>query len=129
MDPVIVTGASGAMGSEAVKALVRAGRPVLMACRDLAKAEKVRRAVLRAYPEASLEIAELDLGSFASIRAFVAGLGEERRFSGLFNNAGTLCRHFLLSEDGFERTWAVNYMGPYLLTRLLLPHMAEGAAQ
>ena len=128
MDPVIVTGASGAMGSEAVKALVRAGRPVLMACRDLAKAEKVRRAVLRSYPEASLEIAELDLGSFASIRAFVAGLGEERRFAGLFNNAGTLCRHFLLSEDGFERTWAVNYMGPYLLTRLLLPHMAEGAS-
>ena len=128
MDPVIVTGASGAMGSEAVKALARAGRPVLMACRDLAKAEKVRRAVLRAYQEASLEIAELDLGSFASIRAFVAGLGEERRFSGLFNNAGTMCRHFLLSEDGFERTLAVNYMGPYLLTRLLLPHMAECAS-
>ena len=128
MDSIIVTGATGAMGSEAVKALARAGRPVLMACRDLAKAEKVRRAVLRAYPEASLEIAELDLGSFASIRAFVAGLGEERRFSGLFNNAGTMCRHFLLSEDGFERTLAVNYMGPYLLTRLLLPHMAEGAS-
>ena len=127
MDPVIVTGASGAMGSEAVKALVRAGRPVLMACRNLEKGERVRQAILQAVPGASLELAKLDLASFASIRAFVAGLPEGRRFSGLFNNAGTQCRHFSTSEDGLERTLAVNYVGPYLLTRLLLPFLAEGA--
>ena len=127
MDPIIVTGASGAMGSEAVKALVRAGHPVLMACRNLEKGERVRHAILEEIPSASLELAQLDLGSFASIRAFVAGLPEGQRFSGLFNNAGTQCRRFSTSEDGLERTMAVNYVGPYLLTRLLLPLMAEGA--
>ena len=127
MDPIIVTGASGAMGSEAVKALVRAGRPVLMACRNLEKGERVRRAILREVPSASLELAQLDLGSFASIRAFVAGLPQGQHFSGLFNNAGTQCRHFATSEDGLERTMAVNYVGPYLLTRLLLPLLSEGA--
>ena len=116
------------MGSAAVRALVRAGRPVLMACRNLEKGERVRQAILRAVPDASLELAKLDLASFASIRAFVAGLPEGRRFSGLFNNAGTQCRRFSTSEDGLERTLAVNYMGPYLLTRLLLPFLAEGAA-
>ena len=127
MDPIIVTGASGAMGSAAVRALVRAGKPVLMACRNLEKAEAVRKSVLREVPSASLTLAQVDLGSFASIRAFVAGLPEGQRFSGLFNNAGTMCRRFSLSEDGLERTWAVNYVGTYLLTRLLLPFMAEGA--
>ena len=38
-----------------------------------------------------------------------------------------MCRRFSLSDDGLERTWAVNYVGTYLLTRLLLPFMAEGA--
>ena len=127
MDPIIVTGATGAMGSEAVRALVRAGRPVLMACRNPEKAERVRRSILREYPSASLELAQLDLGSFASIRAFVEALPEGARFSGLFNNAGTMCRRFSTSEDGLERTLAVNYVGPYLLTRLLLPYLAEGA--
>lgn len=127
MDPIIVTGASGAMGSEAVKALAKAGRPVWMACRNLEKGERVRRSVLAAVPSASLELKQLDLGSFASIRAFVAGLPEGQRFSGLFNNAGTQCRRFSTSEDGLERTLAVNYVGPYLLTRLLLPFLTEGA--
>ncbi len=127
MDPIIVTGATGAMGSAAVRALVRADRPVLMACRNLEKGERVRRAILRAYPAASLELAQLDMGSFASIRAFVSSLPEGQRFSGLFNNAGTQCRHFSTSADGLERTVAVNYVGPYLLTRLLMPDLAEGA--
>ena len=127
MDPIIVTGATGAMGSEAVRALVRAGRPVVMACRNLEKGERVRASILREVPSASLELARVDLGSFASIRSFVAGLPEGRRFSGLFNNAGTQCRRFSTSEDGLERTWAVNYVGPYLLTRLMLPFLSEGA--
>ena len=127
MDPIIVTGATGAMGSEAVRALVRAGRPVVMACRNLEKGERVRASILREIPSASLELARVDLGSFSSIRAFVAGLPEGQRFSGLFNNAGTQCRRFSTSEDGLERTWAVNYVGPYLLTRLMLPFLSEGA--
>ena len=127
MDPIIVTGATGAMGSEAVRALVRAGRPVVMACRNLEKGERVRASILREVPSASLELARVDLGSFSSIRAFVAGLPEGQRFSGLFNNAGTQCRRFSTSEDGLERTWAVNYVGPYLLTRLMLPFLSEGA--
>lgn len=127
MDPIIVTGASGAMGSEAVRALARTGRPVWMACRNLEKGERVRRSILRDLPDASLELMPLDLGSFASIRSFVAGLPEGLRFAGLFNNAGTQCRRFSTSGDGLERTWAVNYVGPYLLTRLLMPFLAEGA--
>lgn len=71
MYPIIVTGATGAMGSEAVRALVRAGRPVLMACHDLEKGERVRCSILREYPSASLELARVDLGSFASIRTWM----------------------------------------------------------
>ena len=77
MDPIVVTGATGAMGSEAVRALARTGRPVVMACRNEGKAEELRRQILARVPRARLEVRTLDLSSMASVRAFAAELGPE----------------------------------------------------
>lgn len=124
---IIITGASGGMGSAATRALSEKGIPVIMACRNLQKAEKVRAGILSDIPSADLEIRELHLDSFKSIRAFADSL-EGEKIAGLFNNAGTMPRRFSLSEDGYELTLAVNYLGPWLLTRLVMPRLAEDAA-
>ena len=47
--------------------------------------------------------------------------------SRLFNNAGVISRGYSLTGDGLENTFAVNYFGPFLLTRLLLPKMEPDA--
>ncbi len=124
---IIITGASGGMGSAATRALAAKGVSVIMACQDPVKAARVRDGIVREIPGAELEIREIHLDSFASVREFAAGM-EGVRIAGLFNNAGTLPRRYSLSEDGYEMTLAVNYIGPYLLTRLLLPRLGDGAA-
>ena len=115
------------MGAAAVEALASQGCAVLMACRNAAKAEKVRAAVLQRHPQAVVEIGIVDISSMESIRRFAASVPEG--VAGLFNNAGSISRSgFQLSVDGFESTFAVNYFGPWLLTKLLLPKLAPGAA-
>ena len=123
---VLITGASGAMGAAATEALAAAGQPVLMAVRNPEKAEAVRSGILSRVPQAELAIAELDLGSLASVRRFAAAL-EPGSVTALFNNAGVIAKKYALTEDGFEQSFAVNYFGPWLLTRLLLPKLASGA--
>lgn len=123
----IVTGASGAMGEAAVRALARDGRSVVMACRNLEKAEAVRSRILADLPGADISIGLLDLSSLDSVRAFADSLGQEP-VSALFNNAGVISRGYSLTGDGLENTFAVNYFGPFLLTRLLLPLMDPEAS-
>ena len=120
----IVTGATGAMGAAAVEALAAEGRAVLMACRNRAKAEAVRSDILTRIPDARLEIRELDLASLASVRQFAAGI-EPGSVTALFNNAGAISRGYGFTDDGLENSFAVNYFGPWLLTRLLVDKMPE----
>ena len=130
----VVTGASGSMGSAAVRDLVSKGDGVIMACRNLEKGEKVRKGILEAFPEAGIVLKHLELESFASVVKFCKNLEQElnngilgkQKIDGLFNNAGVLSRGFALTEDCFERTIQVNYLSPWLLTRQILPLLSEG---
>ena len=128
MKTFLITGASGAMGSAAVRQLASEGHTVWMACRNLEKGEAIRQQILQEYPEATLHLKELDLSSFDSVKTFAAQLKEEGvKLDGLFNNAGTMNRHFTKTRDGIETTWQVNFLSPCLLTRLLLPLLPEEA--
>ena len=123
---IIITGATGAMGAAATRALARQSKPVLMACRNTRKAEDLRSGILSEIPGADIRIGKLDLSQPDSVCAFVDGLGQEP-VSALFNNAGVISPEYSLTPDGFENTFAVNYFGPVLLTRLLLPKMLPDA--
>lgn len=119
---IIVTGASGSIGLAAVRAMAQRGCAVIMACRNVEKGEKGKESVLQDFPDADLQVEQVDLDSLHSIRDFVNRLKDNNvRIGGLFNNAGTMCRSFDLTVDGFERTLAVNYLAPYYLTRALSP--------
>lgn len=119
---VIVTGASGSIGSAAVRAMAQRGFSVIMACRNLEKGERVKSEILSFLPEADLKLMQVDMASLKSVKHFADTLKDSGiRLAGVFNNAGTMNRNFTLSEDGFERTIVVNYIAPYFLTRSLLP--------
>ena len=123
---IIVTGATGSMGSAAVEALTGEGIPVLMACRNLSKAEAVRADILSRVPGADIEVRPLDLASLSSVRAFAESV-EPGTVTALFNNAGVISKGFRLTGDGLENTFAVNYFGPWLLTQLLMPKLPPDA--
>lgn len=122
---IIVTGANGGIGKAITEMLAKSGYPVVMACRDLERSMKVRNEIVGESGNRNIELLRLDLSSFHSIQDFVHQL-DEREIGGLINNAGIMCKDFSITSDGLETTVGVNYVGPWLLTRLLLPFMGNG---
>lgn len=126
---VIVTGANSGVGKETARALARKGAQVVMACRNPQRGEAAL-AELRADVGAAgqLELMLLDLASLASVRRFAAAFCERYpRLDVLVNNAGVYLPRRQHSADGFELTFAINHLGPFLLTRELLPLLQESA--
>jgi NAD(P)-dependent dehydrogenase (short-subunit alcohol dehydrogenase family) len=118
----IVTGSSSGIGKEIARGLAGMGAHVVMACRNLAKAEAVRAELLAGDPAASLELMELDLAKLASVRAFAKAFqAKHAALDILVNNAGGWTTEQKWSADGIELTWATNVVGPEFLAQLLLP--------
>ena len=124
----IVTGANTGMGLELTRALAEAGYHVIMACFCPPKAKPVCERLKAETGNPDIEVIGIDLANLSSVRAFADTI--QRRFrhlDRLMNNAGTIETGFHITVDGLERTVSVNYVGAYLLTRLLLPLMSRGS--
>ncbi|MDD3739170.1 MAG: SDR family NAD(P)-dependent oxidoreductase [Lentimicrobiaceae bacterium] len=127
-NPIIITGANGGLGREVTDFCLRNNKSVIMACRNVNKAERIKQDFIQKYKLSSSEIAvlPLDLSSFDTIINFVDTIKRNNiKPVALVNNAGTIERKYKQNENGFELTLATNYLGPYLLTRLLLPEMPK----
>lgn len=121
---VCITGANSGLGLEAARNLVIAGAHVIMACRNVGKAEAAAQSVRGA--NGSVEVRELDLASLASIRRFSDQLiSDGIALNGLMNNAGLMALDESRTEDGFETQIGVNHLGHYALTGLLLPALSK----
>lgn len=117
----VVTGSNSGIGFETAKELAVQGFKVIMVCRNLEKA-RVSAQAIKECAEANIEIMQVDLASFTSIKAFAASfLKNNERLDILINNAGLFSERAEKTEDGFEMTMGVNHLGTYMLTRLLLP--------
>ncbi|XP_058443792.1 retinol dehydrogenase 12 [Malaya genurostris] len=126
---VVVTGANGGIGRELCKELVRRSAHVIMACRSMENGDRVMQSIIREIPGASLELLPLDLRSFDCIRRFARELQTRHtQIDALVNNAGIIFHPEEQTVDGFETHLQCNYLGPFLLTQLLLP-MLERAQQ
>jgi NAD(P)-dependent dehydrogenase (short-subunit alcohol dehydrogenase family) len=113
----IVTGANTGLGYETSRALAKEGLTVILACRN---SEKAKRKILDENPKANLEYLHLDLADFASVRAFAENFQSKYdRLDLLINNAGVMMPPFKETEQGYELQWGVNYLGHFLLTKLL----------
>ena len=124
----IITGADTGMGFEETRAVAEAGFHVIMACYCPVKATPVCERLQQETGNPDIEVIGIDLANFASVRAFADEVKNRfSRLDRLMNNAGTIETGLHITVDGLERTVSVNYVGPYLLTRLLLPIMGEGS--
>jgi len=117
---VLVTGATSGIGREAARELARLGARVLVGARDSARGRQLADAIGREGGQA--ELLAMDLASFASTREAAARLlASHGKLDVLINNAGIVTRHRQTSPDGHEVIWQTNFLGAFLLTRLLLP--------
>lgn len=116
----IVTGANNGIGFETAVGMAEAGYHVIMACRNRVKAEAARAELAKRIPSASLDIMVIDLGDFASVRAFARDFRSTySRLDVLINNGGILLYSAQTNGDGIEQQFATNHLGHFLLTALL----------
>ncbi|WP_394847807.1 SDR family NAD(P)-dependent oxidoreductase [Pendulispora brunnea] len=125
----LVTGASAGIGRATVCALAARGGSVVLACRSEEKTqpvlEEIRRLHQASSARADVEFLPIDLGDLASVkRAADTFLASSRPLDVLINNAG-IAGATGLSKDGYEIVFATNHLGPFLLTKLLLPKLLE----
>lgn len=119
---VLITGADGGIGRETTKALARKGATIIMACIDLNYAKPVYEDIIEESGNKKIEMMQVDLASLSSIREFTRHFSNRyQQLNVLINNAGVYCAKRGETKDGFEKTMGINYLGPFLLTNLLLP--------
>lgn len=117
----MITGANSGVGRATALELARLGATVVMVCRNRAKAEPVLEEIRRTTGNNSVELFIADLSSQQSIRTLVEAFRQRYdRLHVLLNNAGAIFLGRGETVDGLETTFALNHLGYFLLTNLLL---------
>lgn len=123
---VLITGADGGIGREITRALAKQGAGLVMACIDVDDARPLCEEIKKESGNGAVEIMQLDLASLDFIRKFAGSFSEKHpQLHVLINNAGVYCAKRQETADGFEKTIGINYLGPFLLTHLLLPVLKQ----
>jgi len=123
---VLITGADGGIGRETTRALARKGAAIIMACIDLDDAKTVCKDIKEESGNLNIALMQVDLASLSSIREFATQFSKRyQQVNVLINNAGVYCSKRGETQEGFEQTMGINYLGPFLLTNLLLPILKQ----
>lgn len=125
---VLITGATGGIGLAAAKELARRGAKLAIVARSDERARSAVSEISAAASGAEVDVLHADLALQASVRE-LAGQALERypRIDVLVNNAGAMFTSRQLTAEGFELTWALNHLAPFLLTTLLLDRLGQSA--
>jgi NAD(P)-dependent dehydrogenase (short-subunit alcohol dehydrogenase family) len=122
----VVTGGTSGLGLVSAVELARAGAHVVLTARDAGKGDAALAQVRRSAPDASAEVAELDLTRLSSVRDFADRVGERHpRLDLLVNNAGVMATEQARTEDGFELQIGTNHLGHVAMTARLLPLLLD----
>ena len=136
----LVTGATGALGSEVTRVLALRGARVVLACRSQEKGEALRAKILEEMAgtganrqttpsDALVVMGGLDLGSKASVESFAAEFcARALPLTGLVCCAGVVCQPFGRTRDGRETHFGVNHLGHFFLAHALLDEIVRTAA-
>jgi NAD(P)-dependent dehydrogenase (short-subunit alcohol dehydrogenase family) len=124
----MITGASSGIGKATATGLARLGCRLVLACENAALGETAREDIVENTGNSNAEVGVVDLSSQKSIRLFVEEFKRTHScLHVLVNNAGIFSSRRALTVDGFESMFAINYLGHFLLTNLLLDLMKASA--
>jgi NAD(P)-dependent dehydrogenase (short-subunit alcohol dehydrogenase family) len=125
---ILVTGATDGLGKRVARELAGKGATVLLHGRNSERLQAALEDIRKVTGSERLGSYLADLSSLAQVRALAERiLSDQIRLDVLINNAGVIVRERKESEDGFELTFAVNYLAHFLLTSLLSPLLRDSA--
>jgi NAD(P)-dependent dehydrogenase (short-subunit alcohol dehydrogenase family) len=120
----LVTGASSGIGKATATAMAEVGANVIMVCRDETRGKAARTQVVSESGNPSVDLMLADLASLASVRGLATQFSAEYpKLDVLVNDAAVFTSKRTMTADGLELMFATNYLGPFLLTRLLIPKL------
>lgn len=124
----IITGANTGIGKETARQLADLGAKVIMVCRNKKKGEKARKEIIQTTKNENIELLICDLASLQDVKRFSEEfLANHSELHAIVNNAGVFSMKKTLTKDGYESTFAVNYLAHFYLTRLLLPLLKKSS--
>src|SRR5262245_38676853 len=124
----MVTGATAGIGKAAALALARQGAELILVARDRARGDAAVEEIMRASSNPEVELLCADLGELEQVRALARAFLDSRRpLHVLLNNAGAIFVGRQETHAAIEATFAVNHLGPFLLTNLLLERLRASA--
>ncbi|CUR54830.1 Short-chain dehydrogenase/reductase SDR [metagenome] len=121
----LVTGATGGLGHQVCLALARRGATVVLAARNEDKLAATARSITDAVPGAEVSRLRVDLADLSDVRRAAGAAVALGPVHLLINNAGVMATAQQRTIDGLDLQLATNHFGPFLLTCLLLPQLAE----
>ena len=125
---VVITGGNAGIGKETAVALAQQGANVVITARDARRGREAVEDVRERSGSDRVEVMALDLADLASVRDFARDFtAQHDRLDVLVNNAGLIQTSRTETVDGFETTFGVNHLGPFLLTQLLLDQIRASA--
>ncbi len=124
----VITGANSGIGKETATGLAKLGGTIVMICRNQKKGAKAREDIIRKTGNPSVDLLPCDLESMSNVRPLAETiLNRYESVNVLVNNAGIFSLRSKRTAEGFERTFAVNYFAPFLLTHLLLDRLKKSS--
>ncbi len=119
---VLITGSTDGIGLATAEGLLKKGFKVILHGRNTRRAEETKKKILHELSgNLNLETVVGDMSSFNSVRKMASEITEKfERIDILINNAGVFLPRLVLTEDGYEATFQINYLSHFLLTLLLL---------
>ena len=123
----VVTGASSGIGKAASLVLAQFGAEIILVCRDKARGEAALAEVRAAATAGAARLEIADLSSLQEVRDLAGRLASLDGLDVLINNAGLVLGDHRITADGFEYTFALNHLAPFLLTNLLREKLVASA--
>jgi retinol dehydrogenase 14 len=125
---VLITGGTGGIGRAAAIGLASLGARVGITGRDRERAEVAAAAIAKESGNPAVDVFVADMSSQAEVRRLADEiLAVYPRLDVLLNNVGGFWAHRHVTADGFEHTFALNHLAPFLLTNLLLDRLIASA--
>ncbi|MHA1952958.1 MAG: SDR family oxidoreductase, partial [Candidatus Heimdallarchaeaceae archaeon] len=124
----LITGANTGIGKETARQLAALGSKVIMVCRNQEKGKKAQEDIIRTTKNRNIELSICDLASLKDVKHFAEEfIKNHSELHVLINNAGVFSMKRILTKDGYESTFGVNYLAHFYLTGLLLPLLKKSS--
>ena len=121
MKTIVITGANTGIGFATAEKFIQQGHHVILACRNLEKAETAAQK-LEQHGKGKVEVIQLDLNSLQNVKTVAEDLNSKlAHIDILINNAGLMTTDLQTTAEGYEQQFGVNYLAHFLWTQKLLP--------